>query len=264
MDRPCCIGVARDASSLVGKECSVMEPSPDGRGSPSSSPAYVSSPTVDGPRKKIGVLVIHDIWGWRIPNSKYIADYLSSNGFVAMCPNLYHGISTLDGWPGTEFDDGEPLDGAKWDNWWAEITSENYWKGFNARVEAATAVLKNEHDCTSLCVIGFCWGGLALEQLSIKKMFVQAASCHGCHETADNFKAAKAAGCEIVYHTVPGDESFTADTQGLLKAAGASVTVYDGMEHGFVVRGDFKGNAALKKAADDCLASVVAQFDKAA
>ena len=130
-------------------------------------------------------------------------------------------------------------------------------------MDAVTTALKTEHGCTSLCVIGFCWGGLAIEQLSTKGVFSQAASCHGRHEGADNFKAAKATGCDIVYHTVPGDESFSAAAQDLLKAASASVTVYDGMEHGFVVRGDFDGNATLKKAADDCLASVVAQFDKA-
>ena len=35
-----------------------------------------------------------------------------------LLPNLYHGISTLDGWPGGEFDDGEALEGSKWEAWW--------------------------------------------------------------------------------------------------------------------------------------------------
>jgi len=252
MDGPCCVGVVRDASSLAGTEVSC-----------GGAPAYVATPTTESARKKVGVLVIHDIWGWRIPNSKYIADYFAAHGFVALCPNLYHGNSNLDGWPGTEFDDGEALDGPSWESWWTEITSEAFWKKFHNRVDASVALLKDA-GCTSMCVIGFCWGGLAIEQLSAKGIFSKAASCHGCHENADNYHAANAAGCTIEYHTVPGDDSFPAPAQELLKEAGASVIVYDGMEHGFVVRGDFKGNAALKEAADRCLATVVLQFGQAA
>ena len=74
----------------------------------------------------------------------------------------------------------------------------------------------------------------------------------------------KAKSCTIEYHTVPGDDSFPEAAQKLLQDAGAPVTIYDGMEHGFAVRGDFAGNAALKKAADDCLEAVVRQFARAA
>ena len=74
MERPCCLGVARDASSLIGKECSVGD-----------ATAYVATPASDSTRKKVGVLVVHDIWGWRIPNAKYIADFMSSNGCTRNC-----------------------------------------------------------------------------------------------------------------------------------------------------------------------------------
>merc|ERR1712094_5730 len=109
-------------------------------------------------------------------------------------------------------------------------------------------------------VIGFCWGGCAIEQLSTTGTFVQCASVHGCHENAENYLAAKAKGCNIVYHTVPGDDSFPEDAQKKLIEAGASVTIYGGMEHGFAVRGDFAGNPELRTKADMCLGAVAAQF----
>mmetsp|Transcript_2428 Transcript_2428/g.4703 ORF Transcript_2428/g.4703 Transcript_2428/m.4703 type:complete len:254 (-) Transcript_2428:279-1040(-) len=244
---PCCLGVVRDPAGLKGSEVDV-----------GGAPAYLARPAVEG-KKSIGVLVIHDIWGFNIPNTKYIADYLASNGFTAVVPNLYHSISSLDGWPGTEFHDGEALEGNTWEGWWDEITADTYWKNFHERVGHAVKLLRDE-GCSQLTVIGFCWGGLAIEQLSTTGAFAAAASVHGCHEAAQNYLEAKAAGCNIAYHTVPGDESFPLAAQQALLAAGASVQVYDGMEHGFAVRGDFKGNPALKAAADRCLASVVAQF----
>jgi carboxymethylenebutenolidase len=248
MDSPCCKGVVRDASALTGESVTIGD-----------APAYLALPKATE-SKPVGVVVIHDIWGFNIPNAKYIADHFAANGFPAVLPNLYHGISTLDGWPGTESDDGEALEGIKWDAWWDEITAQSYWQPFHARVAAVVKKLKEEHGVSKVCMIGFCWGGLAIEQLSTTGGFAAAASVHGCHEGADNFKAAKAAGCGIAYHTVPGDESFPEAAQKALLEVGAPVTVYEGMEHGFAVRGDFAGDAKLKTAADTCLEAVVAQF----
>lgn len=251
---PCCLGVVRDGKGLAGREITL-----------GGAPAYVSWPASDAAMAaastgSVGVLVVHDIWGFNIPNAKYIADHMAANGMTAILPNLYHGISQIDGWSGDEFDDGAPLEGADWEAWWTQITGEAYWKAFHERINASVRCLREEHGCTKLCVIGFCWGGLAIEQLATRGDFAQAASVHGCHEAADNFLAAKASGCQIVYHTVSGDESFPVGAQEQLRAAGASVTVYEGMEHGFAVRGDFAHNAELKAAADKCLASAVAQF----
>ena len=89
---------------------------------------------------------------------------------------------------------------------------------------------------------------------------LQAASVHGCHFGSDGYTAAKDSGLNITFHTVAGDDYFKADVQDALKAAGAEVSVYDGMYHGFVTRGDFANNAKLKAAADKCMAAIVTQF----
>ena len=127
---PCCIGVVRDSSGLQGAALTI-----------GGAPAYFAEPAA-GKEKKVGVLIVHDIWGFNIPNSKYIADYLAKNGFDALLPNLYVGVSSLDGWSQpslgitAEFDDGEALEGTKWDAWWTEITSDSFWKLFHERVAA--------------------------------------------------------------------------------------------------------------------------------
>ena len=231
MERPRCLGVARDAVGLTGTDATI-----------GGAPAYVAK-SAGGPNETVGVLVIHDIWGWRIPNAKYIADHLGANGFSAILPNLYHEISSLDGWPGSEFDDGEALEGAKWEAWWTEITAEAYWKAFHERVGHAVKYLKEEKVAPSSASSASA-GEARNRAASSKGIFAEAASVYGCHENAENF-AAKAK--DATSPTVPGDESFPEDAQKKL-LAGAPVTVYDGHEHGFAVRGDFK--VALKQAAD--------------
>ena len=169
MHGPCKHGVARDATGLTGREVIV-----------GGAPAYLITPAKDI-RKRLGVLLLHDIWGFNIPNAKYVADHMAQNGLPALLPNLYHGISLLDGWPGTEFDDGKALEGGMWDCWWTEITSGGYWQPFHARVADAVKLLKEEQGCAQVCIVGFCWGGLAIEQLSTTGVFAAAASVHGIH-----------------------------------------------------------------------------------
>ncbi len=140
------------------------------------------------------------------------------------------------------------------------------------------------------CVIGFCWGGLAVERLALANgnasdaiLFERAASVHGVHNaekppvdekvetppyssSVGVFEAArrgafnKNKACKIEYHTVPGDDSFPPEAMEALRAAGATVEVYEGMEHGFAVRGDFKGDKNLRESADRCFERCVSLF----
>lgn len=242
---PCCVGVIRDSGLLKGEEITIDD-----------APAYLAN-AGDG-AKKIGVLVIHDIFGFNIPNSKYIADHFASHGFNSVMPNLYHELVSLDGWPATEFEN-DALEGNAWGNWWGEITGEKYWVGFHKRVNACVEHLR-DMGCEKLCMIGFCWGGCAIDQLSKTGNFVQAASCHGVHGSADSFTNAKAKGCNVVYHSIDGDDFFKEEVQEALRKKGATVNVYTGMYHGFAIRGDYANNEELQKAANKCLDAVVAQF----
>ena len=93
--------------------------------------------------------------------------------------------------------------------------------------------------------------------------FQKAASVHGCHDaklSPPNFTEAKTKGCDVEYHTVPGDESFPDDAMAALRDVGASVTVYEGLEHGFAIRGDFKGDDKLRENANKVFAKCVELF----
>ncbi len=48
-----------------------------------------------------------------------------------------------------------------------------------------------------------------------------------------------------------------------VEAAGAKVKVFEGMYHGFVVRGDFANNEAVRTAADQALADTIAFIQQA-
>lgn len=41
--------------------------------------AYLTKPSISTDK---AVIVVHDIFGWKIPNTRYIADLISSNGYM--------------------------------------------------------------------------------------------------------------------------------------------------------------------------------------
>ena len=77
MDGPCCKGVVRDASALTGEAVTI-----------GGAPAYLALPKA-GEGKPVGVMVIHDIWGFNIPNAKYVADHLAAAGFPTVLAQPY-------------------------------------------------------------------------------------------------------------------------------------------------------------------------------
>ncbi|KAL8194195.1 UNVERIFIED_CONTAM: hypothetical protein K2H54_004016 [Gekko kuhli] len=50
--------------------------------------AYLCKPFL--PAEK-AVIVIHDIYGWQLPNTRYIVDMLAANGYLAILPDFYKG-----------------------------------------------------------------------------------------------------------------------------------------------------------------------------
>jgi len=250
---PCCVGVVRDTQGLRGREVIVA-----------TQPAYFAKPQqfsgVDS--RNVGVLVIHDIFGINIPNGKYIVDHFAGQGFPALMPDFFtnKGLSRA-GWPATEFDQ-DALDTPDFGTWWEEITSAAYWQAFGEQAGEAIAFLR-ANGCTTFAVVGFCWGGIGVEKLAGLGAFASASSIHGVHDNADGYLRAVASGCkELTYHTVPEDVMFPKTAIDALQKEGANVRIWDGMQHGFAVRGDFQNNSEQKKAADAALLSVVTQFGK--
>ena len=92
MDKPCCLGVVRDSAKLKGMDLSLSGamPFPAVAGQwPAAHPVadqapsqfYVCAASDQGvASNRIGCVVIHDIFGFDIPNCKYITDHLASKG----------------------------------------------------------------------------------------------------------------------------------------------------------------------------------------
>uniref|UniRef100_A0A8C4UDZ2 Carboxymethylenebutenolidase homolog n=1 Tax=Falco tinnunculus TaxID=100819 RepID=A0A8C4UDZ2_FALTI len=65
--------------------------------------AYVCKPPASTDK---AVIVIHDIFGWQLPNTRYMADTLTTSGYIAICPDFFVGRETWkpsDHW--SKFDD---------------------------------------------------------------------------------------------------------------------------------------------------------------
>jgi len=244
MDAPCCVGVVRDSSALVGKDITVGK----------DLPAYYSAPKLKS-GKRMGIVVVHDIFGSAIPNCKYIVDHFASKGFDAVMPDFYTGKEGVDpaAWPADK-----PMAGEDFGKWFGSISSESYWEKFKADVEDTTAFLRRK-GCIRFAIIGFCWGGIGAEIAAKTGRFAAAVSAHGCMHTAATYKEVKG---NILYITVPDDPFFGKASQDEIIAAGGKVKVFEGMTHGFTVRGDY-ADPKVKAAADEAFAMAEATFSQA-
>lgn len=220
--------------------------------------AYYSSPKVKS-GKRMGIVVVHDIFGFALPNCKYVVDYFASKGFDAVMPDFYAGKGIDNApWPATEDSISQPLEGDDFTNFFGAITSDKFFETLKAEVDDATAFLRRK-GCIRFGIIGFCWGGLVAEVVAKGGRFAASVSAHGCKHNAESYKAVKG---NILYISVPGDAFFSKDDQDAIIAAGGKVKVVDGMGHGFMVRGDF-ADAKVKAAADEAFADAESLFSTA-
>jgi len=274
MDRCCKVGVVRNAAGLKGMDVrltsSTYLPEVDSQFPPvhpvrDQLPAevYVAQ-SVDHavPSNGVGVLVIHDIFGTKIPNCKYIADHFASQGFTAIVPNFFKKVGA---WPANESEVLKPLEGDEFGNWFGSITSEDFWMNdFGPEMWRAAGYLK-DLGCTQLCVMGFCWGGKAAAVACRSGLFHAGVSSHGVAHGADDIIKS---GCPwdgigpkggLLFQRPEVDGYFPDATATELRDAGAWVTTYEGVNHGFITRGDFN-DAHVKKSADKAMAEAVALF----
>jgi len=239
---PCCVGVVRSAAALKGVERELGE-----------LVVYSSDAGVN--RKNIGVVLVHDIFGFIIPNCKYLADFFAGKGFDVCMPDFFRG----DNWPATETTN-DPLEGDKWKAWFNGKTTEPYLTEFRGYLKQAVDDLKAKGN-TKVALVGVCYGGLMTAKMVREDAsFYAFASCHGAHFSAEDYTEAKADGLFI---SVPDDAFFPNAVKDGMRAAGAKIKEFP-FYHGFMVRGDFANNEALKAAADEAACDIVAHLDKAA
>ncbi|XP_054979925.1 carboxymethylenebutenolidase homolog isoform X2 [Sorex araneus] len=110
--------------------------------------AYVTRAPVDTGK---AVLVIQDIFGWQLPNTRYMADMIARNGYTTILPDFFVGQ--------------EP-----WDPSWDWSTFPEWLKTKNARkinkeVDAVLQFLRQQCGARDIGVVGFCWGGVAVHHV---------------------------------------------------------------------------------------------------
>ncbi|XP_042317745.1 carboxymethylenebutenolidase homolog [Sceloporus undulatus] len=113
--------------------------------------AYLNKPSHQTDK---AVIVIHDVFGWQLPNTRFIADMLTSNGYIAICPDFYKGQA-----PWTPSSDW-----ATFDDWIKTRDS----KHINKEADVVLKYLKEQCKAKKIGVIGFCWGGAAVHHLMLK------------------------------------------------------------------------------------------------
>ncbi|KAF1582564.1 hypothetical protein FQV11_0005746, partial [Eudyptes moseleyi] len=100
------------------------------------------------------VVVIHDVFGWQLPNTRYMADMLAANGYIAICPDFFVG---QEAWKPSN-------DWASFDDW---LKTRNAGK-IDKEVDVIVKYLSEQCGAKKIGVIGFCWGGAAVQHLMLK------------------------------------------------------------------------------------------------
>uniref|UniRef100_A0A452HM67 Carboxymethylenebutenolidase homolog n=1 Tax=Gopherus agassizii TaxID=38772 RepID=A0A452HM67_9SAUR len=113
--------------------------------------AYVCKPSISTGK---AVIVIQDIFGWQLPNTRYMADMLAANGYIAICPDFFVGQKP---W--------EPSDDWSTFNDWMKTRDASK---VDREADVVLKYLKKQCNAKKIGVIGFCWGGMAVHHLMLK------------------------------------------------------------------------------------------------
>ncbi|AWP20739.1 Carboxymethylenebutenolidase -like isoform 2 [Scophthalmus maximus] len=113
--------------------------------------AYVVEPATASDK---AVIVIQDIFGWQLPNTRYMSDMLAENGYIAVCPDFYVGKEP---WSPSH-------DWSTFQEWLEDKKPTN----INKEVDAVLRFLKEQYGAKHIGVVGFCWGGIATHYLALQ------------------------------------------------------------------------------------------------
>ncbi|XP_053569015.1 carboxymethylenebutenolidase homolog [Bombina bombina] len=113
--------------------------------------AYVSKPQTSTDK---AVIVVQDIYGWELPNTRLFADLLAANGYTAVLADFFAGKEP---WKSTN-------DSATFFDWLETRPANKVDREFDAVLK----YLKEQCKATKIGVIGFCWGGIVTHYLMLK------------------------------------------------------------------------------------------------
>ncbi|KAI1424349.1 putative hydrolase [Xylaria sp. FL1777] len=116
---------------------------------------------VTGDNKDAAVLMIHDLFGWKYPNVRLLADHYAREANVTVYVPDFFGGWVAD-WGLIEADRFDQID-------LVTMAKENSREVRGPEMEACARALKSEHGFKRLGAIGFCYGGWAVCHLGSKE-----------------------------------------------------------------------------------------------
>ncbi|XP_010610344.1 carboxymethylenebutenolidase homolog isoform X2 [Fukomys damarensis] len=119
--------------------------------------AYVTRPPADTGK---AVIVVQDIFGWELPNTRYMADLIAGNGYTTIVPDFFVGK--------------EP-----WSPSADMKTFPEWFKSRDARkvdkeVDAVLRYLTQQCGAQKVGIVGFCWGGIVVHHVMTKYRQIRA------------------------------------------------------------------------------------------
>ncbi|XP_076617230.1 carboxymethylenebutenolidase homolog [Chaetodon auriga] len=186
--------------------------------------AYVVKPPSASDK---AIIVIQDIFGWQLPNTRYMADMLATNGYIAVCPDFFAGKEP---WSPSH-------DWSKFQEWLKDKKPSD----INREVDAVLRYLKEQCGAKHVGTVGFCWGGAATHYIALQYPEVKAGvSIYGIvSEREDKYKLNSPtlfifAEKDVV---IPLDQVSALETQLKEKCTvDYQVKIFPGQTHGFVHR----------------------------
>lgn len=186
--------------------------------------AYICRPQSTQDR---AVIVVQDIFGWDLPNTRFIVDLLAANGYIAICPDFFVGQE-----PWTPSSDWATF------NKWLETRQP---RQIDKEANATLRYLKEHYNAKRFAVVGFCWGGIVTHHLMLTHPEIKAGvSVYGIIKDSDDRCALKNPALFIFGEkdSVIPLEQITLLEQKLKEQCKVDyeVKVYPGQTHGFVHR----------------------------
>ncbi|XP_004698176.1 carboxymethylenebutenolidase homolog [Echinops telfairi] len=137
--------------------------------------AYVSRTPADLGR---AVVIIQDIFGWQLPNTRYMADMIAANGYTTIVPDFFVGQEP---WHPT----------GDWSTF-AEWLKTRDARKVDKEMDAVLRYLKKQCGAQRIGLVGFCWGGVAVHHLmATRPDFRAGVSVYGLVKDAEDVYSLK-------------------------------------------------------------------------
>ncbi|TFK91858.1 alpha/beta-hydrolase [Polyporus arcularius HHB13444] len=225
--------------------------------------------TGDEASKRI-IVIGADVFGWKLVNTRLLADEYAAKGFRVIVPDFFNGWE-LPTWTMNAHDPNE--------------SSRSFFKRYVlvpaslfimvpcvisnigsqvSRVTSIVSALRTAHPDANIGFVGFCFGG----RFAISQNF-QFDATVACHPSLVKFPA-ELDGIKGPFSLAVAatDRAFDAakakETERILKEKGLKdieVVVYEGVSHGWAVRANL-ADEKQKQARDDAVKQVVGWFEK--